>query len=192
MAYFAINEDTGDISIRDDLTKEIFDEYKVKQFTQFCQLRFLISWICFQLDIQAYDLGTPPLSTVLTLVVRVRQVVTQPPDSGVGFVETAHFVQTKENMAEGTVLKTLELDQKERSNGRDLKIECKIVRATDQLGRSVSSSFIGRLNAQKDCELVQGSKSLDREQSERVTIEMKLRTLSAFTNPAKKAATVRL
>lgn len=167
LKYFAIGEDSGEITVTDDLTKEIFDEYR--------------------LDIQAYDLGTPALSTIITVLVRVRQVITQPPDAGIGFVSTEQTVNVNENVPEDTVITTLALDKKDKTG---LRMECKIISAKDASGKSLRDCFKGKLNDNQDCELVQGSKPLDHELFDQVTVEMKLLTLSAYTNPNKIKATI--
>lgn len=58
--YFQIDSDTGVLRIRDDLRKELSSEYQV--------------------DIRAYDLGEPQLSSVSTLSIYVRHVATVPPE----------------------------------------------------------------------------------------------------------------
>ncbi len=70
--YFAIGEETGEISVTDDLTKELYDEYR--------------------LEVRAYDLGEPSLDSIISIIVRVRQVVTVAPDSGVGFAELEYKI----------------------------------------------------------------------------------------------------
>ena len=60
--YFGIDPDSGDIKVLNDLTKEVFDEYR--------------------LEIKAFDQGLPSLESILSLIIRVQQVVTMPPELG--------------------------------------------------------------------------------------------------------------
>ena len=64
LTYFRVEPESGDIVLQGDLTNELYTEYR--------------------LAVTAYDLGTPSLQTTVELRVVVQQVVTLPPNTGVG------------------------------------------------------------------------------------------------------------
>ena len=47
--------------------------------------------------ISAYDMGEPSLYSVATILVNVHQVVTVPPNTGVGFQDLQNVIQVFEN-----------------------------------------------------------------------------------------------
>jgi protocadherin-15 len=88
-----------------------------------------------QLEIRAYDQGDPVLDSILQVIVIVKQVVTMPPESGMGFAELNHpNVQVLENSIPGTLIKTLEIGQKP---DRDINIKCDIVEVVNGKGEKV-------------------------------------------------------
>ena len=91
--------------------------------------------LLFQLEIRAYDLGDPVLDTTLQLMVIVKQVVTQPPESGMGFTELHHpDVKILENSIPGTLIKTLEIGQK---SDREINIKCDVIEVVNSKGEKV-------------------------------------------------------
>lgn len=52
--YFNLDRESGEITVINDLTKEVFDEYV--------------------LEIRAVDQGNPPLESSLTMIIRIQQV----------------------------------------------------------------------------------------------------------------------
>ena len=73
----------------------------------------------------------------MIILIRVRQVVTQPPDTGVGFASLNHdSVHVPENIAVGQVVYTVGLDQKPESS-RGLSIKCEIMKVVDATGKTV-------------------------------------------------------
>lgn len=85
--YFQIDPDTGVLRVRDDLRKDTDSEYQV--------------------DIRAYDLGEPQLSSVMTVQVYVRHVATVPPEIGLAFADDVFTANVPENAINGTLIKTL-------------------------------------------------------------------------------------
>ena len=53
--YFNLDRESGEITVINDLTKEVFDEYV--------------------LEIRAVDQGNPPLESSLTMIIRIQQVL---------------------------------------------------------------------------------------------------------------------
>ena len=86
--YFRVEPESGDIVLQGDLTNELYTEYR--------------------LAITASDQGTPSLQTTVEVRVVVLQVVTLPPNTGVGFQEVEHEIQVMENTPQEAVLKTLQ------------------------------------------------------------------------------------
>jgi len=166
-SYFRVDPDTGDIVLQDDLTNELYDEYT--------------------LLIRAYDQGEPSLDSTVTIVVLVQQVVTVPPNSGVGFSDLEHLIEVMENTPQEAVLKTLTLSMKPE---RNITIQCNVVEAFDKNGKSVSTLFRGELNKNKDCNLILARSGLDHERMDEYSIKMALNTLTAFVNPNKMEARI--
>ena len=68
----------------------------------------------------------------------VKQVVTMPPESGMGFTELEHpDVQVLENSIAGTLIKTLEISQKP---AREINIKCEIVEVVNSKGEKVRNA----------------------------------------------------
>ena len=95
----------------------------------------LVLYPYFQLEIRAYDLGEPVLDSNLKLMVIVKQVVTQPPESGMGFTELHHRdVTILENSISGTLIKTLEIGQKV---DREINIKCDVIEVVNSRGEKI-------------------------------------------------------
>ncbi len=114
-AYFRVDAESGDVSVADDLSKELYDAYVLR--------------------VRAFDLGEPSLESFVDMVINVRQVVTVAPDSGVGFVEAEARVELEENAQAGHSVKVLEMEQKPDPE-KGLPIRCKVANATDHRGNS--------------------------------------------------------
>lgn len=59
------------------------------------------------MDVKAYDLGDPQLSTTITVSVFVRHVATVPPEVGIGFADDSYTVQIPENSPANALVKSL-------------------------------------------------------------------------------------
>ena len=165
--YFRVEQESGDIVLQGDLTNELYDEYR--------------------LAVRAYDLGEPSLESLVNLRVLVQQVVTLPPNTGLGFQELQHTVQVMENTPQEAVLKTIRLSNKPQ---RNIRIQCDVTEAFDRDGKDSKSLFKGQLNNNKDCQLILARSSLDHETMDSYRITLTLNTLSAFSNPSKSVASV--
>ena len=167
--YFRVEADTGDIVLQGDLTNELYDEYR--------------------LSVRAYDQGEPSLEVVATIVILVQQVVTVPPNSGVGFASLEHDISVMENTPQEAVLNTLTLEKKPQ---RNIRIRCDVTEAYDENNRNVKSLFRGELNQNKDCQLILARSGLDHEKVKQYKVLLTLQTLSAFVNPNRMRARVNL
>jgi len=182
--YFRVDPDTGDIVLQGDLTNELYDEYTlvIRAYDLTNEL-----YDEYTLVIRAYDQGEPSLDSTVAIVVLVQQVVTIPPNSGVGFSDLEHLIQVMENTPQEAVLKTLPLSMKHE---RDIRIECEVVEAFDKNGKSVSTLFRGEVNENKDCNLILARSGLDHESMDEYSIKMTLNALTAFVNPNKMVARI--
>ena len=70
------------------------------------------------------------MESSVMLSIRVQQVVTMAPELGIGFTELKHEISIDEGIAEGTVVKFLELDQIPNPG---LRIDCVIMRVKGDL-----------------------------------------------------------
>ena len=190
--YFAVDEDTGDITLTGDLKQELYEIY--------------------HLSVIAYDSGEPePLTAEVTIVVHVLQVVTVAPGTGIGFVDTRHAVTLDENLQEGLVVYSVPLERNVDDDGRELSVECTVEKVTagaclqrtcniqdlfylaitlsDGSG-AVEGMFFGRISGDA-CQIVLMDRTqLDREVNSKLTLEIALKTLSAFANKRKSKASV--
>ena len=169
LIYFLfIDEESGEIELLSDLTKEVYGQYT--------------------LEIKAIDLGLPMLETKSFLVIRVDQVVTMAPELGIGFASLKYEANIDENLAENTVVQVLDLDQVPIPG---LDIQCLIFRVKDQRGAIVKDVLKGVYNEQNhQCELQIQGKMIDKEKTDSLEVMVKLKTQSAFVNPARMMSTV--
>ena len=165
--YFGINEDSGEVELLGDLTKEVYEEYRI--------------------EIMSYDLGTPQMESTVTLSLRIQQVVTMPPELGVGFTDLRYEVTIDEGIDIGRVAQVLELDQVPNPG---LKIDCEAMKIRDDKGRLSNNIFKGKFNSDNQCELIV-NEEIDKEEGiESYEVMVKLKTQSAFVNPARMISTV--
>ena len=165
--YFRVEPDSGDIVLQGDLTNELYDEYR--------------------LAVKAYDQGLPSLEVVTNIVITVQQVVTVPPNSGVGFANLEHDITVMENTPQEAVLKTLFLEKKP---SRNIRIRCEVTEARNENNKNVKTLFRGELDENKDCQLILARSGLDHEVVQRYRVVLTLNTLSAFINPNRMRARV--
>ena len=104
----------------------------------------------------------------------------------IGFETIRHEVDIEENLAQNTVVKVLELDQ-EPIPGLD--IQCQVMRVKDQRGAIINNVFKGVYNANNQCEL-QIDGVIDKETIDTLEVMLKLKTQSAFVNPARMIANI--
>jgi len=128
--FFRIDPETGIIMVRDDLRKDSTRQFKVRIITTHSTKSVKLRLIYLQLDIRAYDLGKPPLSTQATVTVLVDQVAPSFPSAGllastdaqrmsVGFSEMTYSVSVSEDALVHTLIKNLSVLIQQSSNGVD-------------------------------------------------------------------------
>lgn len=81
-----------------------------------------------QIDIRAYDLAEPPLSSEATVRVHVDHVATVAPEVGVGFSELTYLADIAESATGGTLVKSLVVVNKP---DEIIPIECQIIGGND-------------------------------------------------------------
>lgn len=83
-----------------------------------------------QVDIRAYDLGVPQLSSVITLDIFIQHVATVAPEVGLRFSDTTYSVQIPENTTSGHLIKTLTIVNSQ-SHGDNIPLKCLIIDGND-------------------------------------------------------------
>ena len=171
--YFYVDENSGEIVVKDDLKQELYEVYV--------------------LEIVAYDSAPSPLVTPVTIVVQVQQVVTVAPGTGIGFKDIEPVVTIDENVQEGSVISTLDLEKSLDDVPDYLTIDCSVEQVSNpDTKRVMEGVVLARLTDDSNsCEvIVTNSGELDRETNRKLLIEVKLKTLSAFSNAQKAKAIV--
>lgn len=82
------------------------------------------------MDIRAYDLGEPQLSSVMTVPVYVRHVATVPPEVGLAFADDIFTANVPENAANGSLVKTLTILNNHVHT--DIPLKCNIAAGNDE------------------------------------------------------------
>jgi len=138
LQYFQINQVSGELQIANDLTQELFTEYKVLKFFDLITKYSIFNGTFSQIEIIAFDDGNPRLESSSQLMIFVKQVVTQSPESGMGFADlTLPKVEVMENSEPNTLITTLQIIQKSQ---RDLPIKCEVVEVVNSRGERVKNS----------------------------------------------------
>ena len=124
LKYFQVDPDTGDVLIRDELKKEDDTEYQV--------------------DVRAYDLGEPQLSSVASLPVYVKHVLTDPindpndhradsvmimnPESvGLAFSDDTYTTSVPETTGLNATLKIIQIINSKKATKSKVGFKCEIV-----------------------------------------------------------------
>lgn len=142
--YFVIDPDSGELRVRDDLRK--------------------VSDTEFQVDVRAYDLGDPQLSSVATVPVYVRHVAGPPSEVGVGFAEDSYNVEVPEDAKTGTLIKTLSVIKVNPNS----PIGCEIYSGNEK------GLFRSNITEEKNCALWLEKPELDYETTESYQIKIRL------------------
>lgn len=154
MKYFQIDPDTGVLRVTNDLKKEIDTEYQV--------------------DVRAYDLGEPQLSSVITVDVYIQHVATVAPEVGLRFADTSYSFQVPENATIGYKIKTLTIVNSRIHEG-NIPLKCQIVSG------NVEGKFYVNVTKERNCALYLNT-SLDYETEETYKIEVQIMSLQGFIN----------
>ncbi|KAK2588635.1 hypothetical protein KPH14_006402 [Odynerus spinipes] len=162
--YFVIDPDTGVIRIRDDLRKETDSEYQV--------------------DVRAYDMGEPQLSSVTTVPIFVRHVATVPPEVGLGFAENSYNVDVPEDAGDGTLIKIITIINSHAHDTTPLK--CEIYSGNE------NGLFEANVTEERNCALKLKKGALDYETTESYQIKIKLESLSGLLNSGRNTTMVKI
>jgi protocadherin-15 len=129
LKYFQVDPDTGDVLLRDELKKEEDTEY--------------------QIDVRAFDLGEPQLSSVASLPVYVKHVLSDPindhdteprtdtspimnPESiGLAFSDDVYTVSVPETTGINATLKLLQIINSKKSTKNRGGFKCEITNGND-------------------------------------------------------------
>ncbi|XP_066582504.1 cadherin-99C isoform X2 [Prorops nasuta] len=162
--YFVVDPDTGTIRIRDDLRKETDSEY--------------------QIDVRAYDMGEPQLSSVTTVPVFVRHVATVPPEIGLGFAESSYNVEVPEDAGDNTLIKTITIINSHAHDVSPLKCEIYSGNENDLFDASVTE--------ERNCAIRLKKGILDYETTESYQIKVRLESLSGLQNSDRNTTMVKI
>ncbi|XP_076651067.1 cadherin 99C isoform X1 [Halictus rubicundus] len=162
--YFVIDPDTGVLRIRDDLRKETDTEYQV--------------------DVRAYDMGEPQLSSMTTVPVYVRHVATVPPEIGLGFAENSYNVDVPEDAGDNTLIKIITIINSHAHDTTPLK--CEIYSGNE------NGLFEANVTEERNCALMLKKGALDYETTESYQIKIKLESLSGLLNSGRNTTMVKI
>ncbi|XP_012058840.1 PREDICTED: protocadherin-15 [Atta cephalotes] len=162
--YFVIDPDTGVLRVRDDLRKETDSEY--------------------QIDVLAYDMGDPPLSSETTVTVYVRHVATVPPEIGLGFAENSYNVEVPEDAGDNTLIKIITIINSHAYNTTPLR--CEIYSGNEE------GLFEANVTKERNCALRLKKGALDYETTESYQIKIKLESLSGLLNSGRNTTMVKI
>ncbi|XP_029661885.1 cadherin-99C isoform X1 [Formica exsecta] len=162
--YFVIDPDTGALRTRDDLRKETDSEYQV--------------------DVRAYDMGDPQLSSVTTVPVYVRHVATVPPEIGLGFAENSYNVEVPEDAGDNTLIKIITIINSHAHDTTPLR--CEIYSGNE------AGLFEANVTEERNCALRLKKGALDYETTESYQIKIKLESLSGLLNSGRNTTMVKI
>ncbi|XP_059218267.1 cadherin-99C [Stomoxys calcitrans] len=182
LKYFQVDPDTGSIRIRDELRKEEDTEYHV--------------------DIRAYDMGEPQLSSVATLPVFVRHLLTDPneegamegrPDNGVitspeslglAFSDDSYTTGVPETTGINATIKLIQVINSKKSVKSNPGFKCEIISGNEWGLFNVTQEDHG-------CG-IQLIKHLDYENKTSYSLDLRLTSHKYFINPQKSTTTVKI
>lgn len=183
LKYFQVDPDTGAVRIRDELRKEEDTEYQV--------------------DIRAYDMGEPQLSSVAMLPVFVRHLLLDPNEEsaverkldgdslnvnaetvGLAFSDDSYIVSVPESTAVNSSLKLIQIINSKKPSKETPNFKCEFVQGNEQELFDLSIEDYG-------CVIVL-AKPLDYEIKTSYTLELRLVSHRYFVSPRKDRATVKI
>ncbi|CAH0392596.1 unnamed protein product [Bemisia tabaci] len=165
LKYFHIDPDLGILEVKDDLRKE-----KESQF---------------QVDVKAYDLGEPQLSTITSVPVFIRHATTVPPETGLGFSDDFYTVQIPENSPPKTLIKTLTIINSRNQNA-PIPLECTLA------SKNYSDLFYVQVTEDRNCELHLNEGKLDHELRNEYQLSIRLDSLSGYIAPSHSETKVKV
>ncbi|CAH1132181.1 unnamed protein product [Ceutorhynchus assimilis] len=152
--YFQIDPDSGVLKVTNDLKKEADTEYQV--------------------DVRAYDLGEPQLSSVITVEVFIQHVATVAPEVGLRFADTSYTLQVPENATVGKQIKTLTIVNG-KTHGTSIPLKCQIISGNKE------GKFSLNVTEDRNCALYLNG-SLDFENQEQYVFDVEIMSLQGFIN----------
>lgn len=151
--FFRVNSETGLIQTKDDLRKDFEREYKV--------------------EVLAYDLGKPALSSTATVTVAVEHIVSDVPlDWQMNFSDMAYSVSVSEDALVNTLVKNISVVNKPT---QVVPISCQIISGNENDVFYISNS------GERSCEL-RLKRSLDYEVQPSYAMVVELKTLANVIN----------
>ncbi|KAL9892419.1 cadherin 99C isoform 2-T4 [Glossina fuscipes fuscipes] len=182
LKYFQVDPDTGAVRIRDELRKEEDTEYQV--------------------DIRAYDMGEPQLSSVATLPVFVRHLLTDPnednsmegkmdngvimsPESlGLAFSDDSYTTGVPETTGINATIKLIQVINSKKSVRSNPGFKCEIVKGNERGLFNVTVEDHG-------CG-IQLIEHLDYENKTTYSLQIRLVSHKYFINPQKSTTSVKI
>ncbi|XP_060526708.1 cadherin-99C [Cylas formicarius] len=152
--YFQIDPDSGVVRVTNDLKKEVDIEYQV--------------------DVRAYDLGEPELSSVITVDVYIQHVATVAPEVGLRFADTSYALQLPENATVGQKIKTLTIVNGQ-THGTTIPLKCQIVSGNEE------GKFALNVTEERNCAIYLNG-TLDFETQESYVFDVEIMSLQGFIN----------
>lgn len=78
------------------------------------------------MDVKAYDLGDPQLSSITSVPIFVRHIAAVHPDVGIGFSDDLYTVELPEDAPSGTLVKSFTVISGRTQNQR-IPVRCSII-----------------------------------------------------------------
>lgn len=193
LKFFQIDPDTAELRVRDDLTKSEDTE--------------------FQLDIKAYDLGEPQLSSTAIVPVYIRHVLDSANENyddveggdqltsvnhqsnsqkgrkseaemGLAFSDETYVITIPESMEAGTKLKAIQIMNSKRTMKLNSGFKCDIIKG------NIQEQF--KAVAEDNSCVITLVKQLDYENKTTHDIDIKLSSLKYYVNPVKSFAKLKI
>lgn len=162
--YFQIDPDLGKLTVRDDLRKEPDNEYQV--------------------DVKAYDLGDPQLSSITSVPVFVRHIAIESPPIHLGFPDDNYTLQVPEDTKPGSLLKSFSVIAS--TPVQHIPLRCSITHGNND------GLFFVNITGEKTCDLLLGEKPLDYEKKHEYILKLRLDSLADYINQNKSVTTVKI
>ncbi|XP_063705684.1 cadherin-99C [Culicoides brevitarsis] len=183
LKYFTVDADSGIIRLRDDLRKDDDTEYQV--------------------DIRAYDLGEPQLSSVATLPIFVRHILTDPnaddslesrrtgdeptidPENvGLAFSDTVYTTSVPESTGVNATLKLIQVINSKKAIKNKNGFKCEISEGNEQ--------HLFRVTVEDHACAIKLISPLDFENHTSHEMTIKLTSSKFFINPQRSSAKVKI
>ncbi|CAG0884506.1 unnamed protein product [Darwinula stevensoni] len=166
--YFLIDRDSGTITIKDDLRKEVDAEWRVSPNGW--------RWSGRQ---RQKDGGKPELDAVAKVLVYVEKTVTLAPEAGIGFAEAEYQAGVLENPFPDALVKRLSIVNKP---DQGTPLDCHIIAGNER------GHFYATRSSDGDCEIRVKTSDVDFEWIPKYELEVEIKSLSGYLNQDKKTA----